>query len=290
LESMGDEGGEDIIVAKSDLDQLVGTDGVVLIDNRDGAQILNGMDGVAEVEKPLAVFDIFTCEQELRNGEAVGFKGVGPGVHEVSLADGGDGLELGEVGGTVGKIQHGNAGADGTGTDDGGLEAAVAKRGDLGGDSGEESGVELASGVGKKLGAQFNHNCAYGRKIGLTLRGHLYAQKTGSRKGPGRGWIEESVASAGLRRGLGSLREVYAAEPTDSSSIRIVASRAQKITVHRRRLSRYSLIGGTSQKKLLMLMPPCTTNVGGNRFYRTAYKFLYFQYCQSLSDGATYHS
>jgi hypothetical protein len=39
-------------------------------------------------------------------------------------------------------------------------------------------------GIGEELGAQFDHNCAYGREIGLALGGHLYAREAVS-KGSG---------------------------------------------------------------------------------------------------------
>ena len=66
-EGVGDQGGEDVVVAEGDLHQLVGADGVVLVDDRNAAELVHGVDRVAEIEKSRAVVDVFAREQQLRD-------------------------------------------------------------------------------------------------------------------------------------------------------------------------------------------------------------------------------
>ena len=52
------------------LTSLVGADRVVLVDDRDRAELVGGVDRVADVEEARAVVDVLAREQELRDGHA----------------------------------------------------------------------------------------------------------------------------------------------------------------------------------------------------------------------------
>ena len=71
-----------------------------------------------------------------------GSKRFGPGVHQSPLPDGGDGLELGQIGRALGQVQFAHAGADRAGADDRHLKSALTKLGHLRGDRADERAIQ----------------------------------------------------------------------------------------------------------------------------------------------------
>ncbi|CAM5250358.1 hypothetical protein SHIRM173S_11786 [Streptomyces hirsutus] len=115
VDQVGDEGGETVVVAEAD---LVGGDGVVLVDDREGAhrqQLVEGAGGVAVVG---AAAHVVGGEQYLADADAVAGEGCGVTGHQQTLADAGGGLLAGEVPRSPGEAQGGESGGDGTGGDE----------------------------------------------------------------------------------------------------------------------------------------------------------------------------
>ena len=69
------------------------------------AQLVDGVDRVAEVQEARAVVDVLAREQDLGDGQLVRLERLRPGVHQPPLPHRGDGLELGEIGRPLGQIQ-----------------------------------------------------------------------------------------------------------------------------------------------------------------------------------------
>ena len=63
------------------------------------------MDGIADVEEARAMINILARQQKLGDRQLMGLERVGPNVHQPPLAHRRDRLELGQVGGSLRKIQ-----------------------------------------------------------------------------------------------------------------------------------------------------------------------------------------
>ena len=108
---MCDERGQAVVVAEAD---LIGGDGVVLVDDRhdaEGEQAFKGRLRVAVVRPPDHVVG---GEQDLPDGAAVPGEGGRVGLHQQRLADRSRGLLGGEVAGPPGQAERGEPGRDGT--------------------------------------------------------------------------------------------------------------------------------------------------------------------------------
>ena len=92
------DGRQAVVVAEGGL-QLLDADRVVLVDDRDGPQFQQGEQGIAGVEVAGAMFEVLGGQQDLGGVMAVGRKRPLVGLDQQALADGGDGLEVGQVGG-----------------------------------------------------------------------------------------------------------------------------------------------------------------------------------------------
>ncbi len=121
-DQVGDEGGEPVVVAEAD---LVGGDGVVLVDDgerAEGEQLVEGAVGVAVVG---AAAGVVAGEQHLAHADAVPREGGGVAGDEQALADAGGGLLAGEVAGAAREAERGEAGGDGAGGDEDDLAGAA---------------------------------------------------------------------------------------------------------------------------------------------------------------------
>ena len=96
---MRHQGGQAIVVTEADL--LVG-DGVVLVDDRDHAQVGQVPQRPAGVEVLRAVHEVERGQQDLPGQHAVRLEAVLPQAHEAVLPDGRDGLQDGGVRGPLG--------------------------------------------------------------------------------------------------------------------------------------------------------------------------------------------
>ena len=122
-DEVGDEGGEPVVVAEAD---LVGGDGVVLVDDGErahGEELVEGAVGVAVVG---AAAGVVGGEQDLSDAYAVAGEGGGVAGDEEALADAGGGLLAGEVLGAAAQSERGEAGGDGAGGDEDDLLLAAA--------------------------------------------------------------------------------------------------------------------------------------------------------------------
>ena len=169
FEGAAGERGEQVVVAETD---FFDGDGVVLIEDGDGAQLVEPGDAVADVEVAQAVVEVGPGEQDLAGAPAVLGQGVVPVGHEGALADGGDGLLLGDVGGAGFAAQLDAAGAHGAATDEGDVDFLFGEGGDLGGDAGDEGGVHRGLGfargaAGDELGADLDHDVLGVAQAGL---------------------------------------------------------------------------------------------------------------------------
>ncbi len=158
MDEVGDEGGEPVVVAEAD---LVGGDGVVLVDDGDGAhlqELVEGAEGVAVVG---AAAGVVGGEEHLADADAVTREGGGVAGDQEPLADAGCGLLAGEVLGAADQAERGEPGGDGTAGDEDDLAFAAVP--DLGQDVDEgvdAVGVEAAGGGGERGGADLDDDPA----------------------------------------------------------------------------------------------------------------------------------
>ena len=108
---MGHQRGQAVVVAEADL--VIGHR-VVLVHDRDHAQLQLTGKGLAGVEVLAAVDEVEGCQQDLTAHQPVARQLGGVDGHEPDLAHGGDGLQGGQVGGPVARqSQRGEPGGDG---------------------------------------------------------------------------------------------------------------------------------------------------------------------------------
>ena len=123
MHEVGDQGGQPVVVAEPD---LAGGDGVVLVHDRQHAeleQLGEGLVGVAVVAAPGHVVG---GEQHLSGDEAVGGELLGVAVHEQALADCRGCLLGGQRAGAALQAERRESGRDRTGRDQDDLGAAAA--------------------------------------------------------------------------------------------------------------------------------------------------------------------
>ena len=106
---MSDQGGEPVIVAEAD---LIGGDGVVLVDDRDR------MERPQPVQRALGVGvlrphrDVVCGQQHLPDGALVAGERGTPCVYQRHLSDAGRGLFGGQIGGSLRQLERFDTGGD----------------------------------------------------------------------------------------------------------------------------------------------------------------------------------
>ena len=88
---LGHAGGQPVVVAEADFRR---GHRVVLVDDRHGAELQQGVDGVAGVEVAAALFGVVQRQQDLRHGHVVAGQRFLIGMGKPDLAGGGGGLFL----------------------------------------------------------------------------------------------------------------------------------------------------------------------------------------------------
>ena len=91
---LGDARGQPVIVAIAD---LVGRDGVILVDDRNRPDFQQGLQRRAGVQPAAAVFRVAEGEQGLADGDIMRLESPADGRHQAQLADGRGGLFLVET-------------------------------------------------------------------------------------------------------------------------------------------------------------------------------------------------
>ncbi len=122
------------LIVVAELDLLDG-DGVVLVDDRDGAGLEQRREGVARVVGARAVGEVGVGEQHLRDGDADLAEGVLVALHEHALPRRGGGLEPGHVLRSRLQAELGHAEGDRAAGDDDDAALGGAGRRDLGGEA-----------------------------------------------------------------------------------------------------------------------------------------------------------
>ena len=125
---MGDQGGENVIVAG----RLFSPSSAVLtvsffVDDWNRIEFMNGGDGISQIEKPRSGHRHHRASENSgrRADREMGECGC-PDIHKPALANGGDGLEHGQIGGALGEFEFAHSAANGAGADDGDTDSAVA--------------------------------------------------------------------------------------------------------------------------------------------------------------------
>ncbi len=137
-DEVGDEGGEPVVVAESDL--VVG-DGVVLVDDGNDAEVEQPGHRLAGVQVLGAVHEIERREQDLTGDQSVAGEHFVIDPHQATLADGSHGLEGREVAGAA-HLESGQSGRDRTRRHHHHAVAGLACVGDLGAQLRHGGGVD----------------------------------------------------------------------------------------------------------------------------------------------------
>ena len=169
-----EEGGELVVVAEDAFVggkvggsvELEGGDGVVFVDDGDDAEREEGVEGAAEVGVACGIAEVVLGEEDLGDAAAELVEGVVVDAHEAGLADGGAGLNLGEVGGACRKAQALDTEADGAGGDDEDLVAKLAEGGDGLDEAAEEAEGDTAVRAHDDVGAELDDDAAPGGRWG----------------------------------------------------------------------------------------------------------------------------
>ena len=116
------QGGETVVVAEGGGG---GRDGVVLVDDRDDAELSQSVDGPLGVSRAVAARCIGDSEEDLADGPAVAGETACPLLGQQDLSRGRGGLLGGEVGGSLAQAERSHAAGDGAGGDDDDVGPAV---------------------------------------------------------------------------------------------------------------------------------------------------------------------
>ncbi len=128
VHEVGDERGEAVVVAEADL--VVG-DGVVLVHDRDHAELEQAHQRLPGVQVLTALDEVVRDEQHLRGHETVRREDVVVGAHEAALTDRGERLQRRQVDGPLGQAERGDPGRHGARGDDDDVVAVDAQLRDL---------------------------------------------------------------------------------------------------------------------------------------------------------------
>ena len=123
VEGDGDAGGEAVVVAELErgrvvaltaavLDQLAHADAVVLVQDRDDAELEQAGQGRAHAQGPVAVAEVLLGQQHLRHLDAELAEVLAVERHQLALADRGAGLAQAERVGAAGEAEGALAHAD----------------------------------------------------------------------------------------------------------------------------------------------------------------------------------
>ena len=145
FDQVGDQRAQRIVVAQPD---LVGDDGVVLVDDGHHAQAQQREQRAAGVQVAVAVGQVFVGEQDLRGAQAVFREGGLIRLAQAHLAHGGGGLQLVHHRRTLAPAQSRHAFRDRAAGHQHHLPALLAQRGDLRGPVGHGGTVQAAAFVG----------------------------------------------------------------------------------------------------------------------------------------------
>ena len=173
-EQVGDHRGQAVVVAERGL-QLIDADGVVFVDDRHRAEVEQREQRVADVEIADAVIDVFEREQHLGRAAAVFGERAVVGLNQMRLADGGDGLQLGQVGRPRFQAEQADARADRAAADQHDAPAAVADRVNFFGELLDPLVVERAVGLREHARADLDDDRVGGG-------GDLLAERFGRRR------------------------------------------------------------------------------------------------------------
>ena len=105
------DGRERIVVADTELSDR---NRVVFVDDRDGIQLQQTLDGVLEILVPHGVGNIIRRQQNLRDGMAVFGEQLVVGIHELALADSGSSLLRWHIGRLLSEAELAHAHSDRT--------------------------------------------------------------------------------------------------------------------------------------------------------------------------------
>ena len=153
----GNQRRKPIVVAKF---QLGVADGVVLVDDRYDALVKQRDKGIAGVEVAVLVLEVVVRKEHLGDLHVVSGKQFRVGGHKLRLANGGAGLQVGQVGGALVHSEHAHAGADGAGRHDNDLPAGLALGCHLGDQLLYLAGIDLFAAAGQNAGAKLDHHAA----------------------------------------------------------------------------------------------------------------------------------
>ena len=113
---------------------------------------------ISGVQVPGAMLHVFGRQQNLGGMAAVLVQRPFVGLDQNALPDGGDGLQMGQIGGAAGQSQAAHAGAHGPGTDQHHLAAGVHHPMDLLDQIADLLSIELGIRPGQHPGAHFHHD------------------------------------------------------------------------------------------------------------------------------------
>jgi hypothetical protein len=224
-DQVGDHRSQPVVVAECGF-ELLDTDGVVLVDDRHRAVFEDRQERVADVQIADAVVDVFGGEQHLGSAAAVPGECAVVGLDEKRLADGGDGLQFGEVGRAALQAEQTDAGADSAAADQHDALAHRADRVDLFGEAVDAFLIQPAVGMSQDASPHFDDDgvgCC-GELLALRIGRHK-VERLGQRqpnsvsagvgKTPDVGWWLKTLASSrklhnsSVRRVGGEVRSIY---------------------------------------------------------------------------------
>gem|GEM_PF-4860709 len=154
IDEVGHQRAERVVVAELD---LVGDDGVVLVDDGYHAQIEQGLEGAAGVEIARAIGQIGVGEEDLGRVPPVGAESVLVGVDECGLADGGGRLQQGRLFGALCPAQALHAGGDRPRGDEADAPPFLEEAGDLLCPAADRLVIQAAAVGGDERAADLDH-------------------------------------------------------------------------------------------------------------------------------------
>ena len=157
-DEVGDEGGDAVVVAEA---ELVGGDGVVLVDDRHAAQLEQAGEGLAGVEVLAAVDEVLGSSSTCAPTSAVVAEDVVVDLHEAALAGGRQRLERGQVGRAGGEAEGGHARRHGAARHDARPVAGGAQGDHLLAQLHDGAEVDDAALVGERRRADLGHDGAH---------------------------------------------------------------------------------------------------------------------------------
>ena len=153
LDQIGDQRAQGVVVAELD---LVGDDGIVLVDDRHHAQAQQSRQRRTRVQIAFAVGQVGVGQQHLRGTQLVGAETGFIDLRQAHLADGGASLQFVDIGGTALEAEAQHALGDGARADQHNFLAKRAQAGDLGRPARNGGVVQPAAVVGNQRRADLD--------------------------------------------------------------------------------------------------------------------------------------